>query len=190
MTLKYKNKGISYIEFILVLAIMILLTTLATVTMSIVNRNNVTKGADRLSTGINHAKTLSLSKGAKKGCITFAAKGSNIYYYYGENIGDKYNVCNAPCNMHIAILNGTGPSAFDDDISGNTQLRLKFSPSTGAFVGAECSYDNGATFSPCINETGQFGNLNRITIDNNHGKRAIIDLNIHVGTVKVSYVNY
>lgn len=181
MTLKYKNKGISYIEFILVLAIMILLTTLATVTMSIVNRNNVTKGADRVETGINHAKTLSLSKGSDKGCITFAAKGSNVYYYYGSNSGDKYAVCNAPCRVTITVAGA--PYV----ISGNTQVRLKLSHTTGAFVGADYSADGGATFTPVVSNTNGFTGLNRIAINNNHGKTANIDLNVHVGTVKVSY---
>lgn len=181
MTLKYKNKGISYIEFILVLAIMILLTTLATVTMSIVNRNNVTKGADRVVTGINHAKTLSLSKGTDKGSITFAAKGSNVYYYYGNNTGDKYNICNAPCKVSVTVAGTTY------NISGNTQLRLKLSPSTGAFTKAEYSADGGANFTNVINNTNGFTGVNRIAINNTRGKIANIDLNVHVGTVKVSY---
>ena len=181
MTLKYKNKGISYIEFILVLAIMILLTTLATVTMSIVNRNNVTKGADRVVTGINHAKTLSLSKGTNKGCITFAAKGSNVYYYYGDNSGDKYTVCNAPCTVSVTV------AGAPYSISGNTQLRLKLNPSTGAFVGADYSADGGSNFTPVVTTTAGFSGVNRIAINNNHGKTANIDLNVHVGTVKVSY---
>jgi len=181
MTLKYKNKGISYIEFILVLAIMILLTTLATVTMSIVNRNNVTKGADRVTTGIAHAKTLSLSKGTNKGSITFAAKGNNVYYYYGTNYGDKYSVCTAPCTVVINV------AGVPYSISGNTQLRFKLSPSTGAFVGADYSADGGGSFTSIISDTNGFSGLNRIVINNNHGKTANIDLNVHVGTVKVSY---
>ena len=181
MTLKYKNKGISYIEFILVLAIMVLLTTLATVTMSIVNRNNVTKGADRVVTGINHAKTLSLSKGTDKGCITFAAKGSNIYYYYGNNKGDKYNICTAPCTASVTVAGTTY------NISGNTQLRLKLSSTTGAFCRAEYSADGGSSFVGVVTNTNGFSGVNRITINNNHGKTAKIDLNVHVGTVKVSY---
>ena len=181
MTLKYKNKGISYIEFILVIAIMILLTTLATVTMSIVNRNNVTKGADRVTSGISHAKTLSLSKGSKKGSITFAAQGSRIYYYYGENSGDKYSVCSSPCTMTITV-NGA-----PYNISGNTRVRFKISQSTGAFTGADMSADGGASFTTIVNNTNSFSGQNRITINNHHGKEAKIDLNIHVGTVKVSY---
>ena len=161
---------------------MILLTTLATVTMSIVNRNNVTKGADRVTTGFNHAKTLSLSKGSKKGCITFAAKGNNVYYYYGDNSGDKYSVCSAPCTVGISI-NGSAPY----NISGSTQIRFKLNPSTGAFSGAEYSADGGANFTSIVSNTNGFTGNNRISIDNNHGKTANIDLNIHVGTVKVSY---
>ncbi len=182
MTLKYKNKGISYIEFILVLAIMILLTTLATVTMSIVNRNNTTKGADRVVTGINHAKTLSLSKGSDKGCITFAAKGNNVYYYYGTNQKDKYSVCTAPCKVSITVA---GTNVYN--ITGNTQVRFKLNHSTGAFVGAQYSANGGASFTNVVSNTNGFTGVNRITINNNHGKTANIDLNVHVGTVKVSY---
>ena len=102
MIYKYKNKGLSYIEVILVLTIMILLTGFATVTMSIVNRNNVTKGADRVVTGINHAKTLSLSKGSKKGSITFTASGSNYYYYYGASNSKIQNLPENDRQNHVA----------------------------------------------------------------------------------------
>ena len=84
MKIKLNNKGISYIEFILVITIMILLTGFASITMSVVNRNNVNKAADKIVTGMNHFKTLSLSKGSKKGAITFASSGGRTYYYYGE----------------------------------------------------------------------------------------------------------
>lgn len=176
------NKGISYIEFILVLAIMILLTGLVTVTMSIVNRNNVTKAADKVSTGINHAKTLSLSKGTNKGSITFVANGSNYYYYYGENENDKYLVCNSPCSMQI-IVKGTSYS-----ITNNQKIKLKISPTTGAFVGVDRIL-NGTTTSlvSSTDGTNGFSGVNRIVINNNRGKTANVDLNIHVGTVKVSY---
>jgi hypothetical protein len=149
--------------------------------MSIVNRNNVTKGADRVVTGINHAKTLSLSKGTDKGCITFAAKGNNVYYYYGNNSGDKYSVCTAPCTVSITVADA------QYNISGNTQIRLKLSPATGAFVKADYSADGGASFTNVISTTNGFSGVNRIVINNNHGKTANIDLNVHVGTVKVSY---
>lgn len=176
------NKGISYIEFILVLAIMVLVTGLVTVTMGIVNRNNVTKAADKVSTGINHAKTLSLSKGTKKGAITFVANGGKYYYYYGENENDKYLICNSPCTMSVTIK-GTSYNITD-----NQKIRLKISPNTGAFVGADRILNG--TSSPLVSNTdgtNGFSGVNRIIINNNHGKTAKIDLNIHVGTVKVSY---
>ncbi len=182
MIYKYKNKGLSYIEVILVLTIMILLTGFATVTMSIVNRNNVTKGADRVVTGINHAKTLSLSKGSKKGSITFTASGSNYYYYYGDNVNDKYKICSSPCTVTV-MINGASYQ-----ISDALNITLKINPTTGAFVGAD-KILNGTTSNLVSNTDGTngFTGTNRIIINNNHGKIAKVDLNIHVGTVKVSY---
>lgn len=183
MIIKLKNKGISYIEFILVLTIMVLLTGLATVTMSIVNRNNVTKGADRVVTGINHAKTLSLSKGSNKGSITFVAKGSNYYYYYGDNDKDTYLICSSPCSMRI-IINGTGYN-----ITNSQKIRLKISQTTGSFVGAD-RIINGTVSNPApASSTDNFGTTNAIEIKNNHGKTARIDLNIHAGTTNVTVNN-
>lgn len=181
MSLHHRNKGISYVEVILVLTLMILLTTFVTVTMSVINRNSVTKGADKVTSAISHSKTLSLSKGSKKGSITFGANGNKIYYYYGDNADVKNYVCNSPCTMSVTI------NDIPYNINGNTRVKFKFSSSTGAFNGVDLSLDNGSTFTSIITSTGDFSGTNRISIDNHGGNIANIDLNIHVGTVKVSY---
>lgn len=181
MILKHNDKGISYIELILVISIMILLTSFTTITMSVVNRNNVAKSADKVVTAMNHAKTLSLSKGTNKGSITFMSEKGKVYYYYGDNIEEKFLACSSPCAMTIKI------GGADYKISGSTRVKLKISQATGAFVGAEKW--NGATFVPVTPDfSGGTGpNRNRIIINNKYGKSANVDLNIHVGTVKASY---
>lgn len=181
MNIKLKNKGISYVEFILVVSIIFLLTGFATVTMSIVNKNNVTKAADKIATGMNQCKILSLSKGSNKGSITFAENKGKCYYYYGSNEDKKYYVCSSPCSMKV-IIKGTSYN-----ISGNQRVKLKISNVSGHFLGAQLSLDGGENFSPLVYGTADFTGTNRIEVTNKQGKTAKIDFNIYSGTVDVRY---
>ncbi len=181
MNNKLYNKGISYIEFILVISIIFLLTGFASVTMSVVNRNNVNKAADKIATGMNYFKTLSLSKGSNKGAITFATSGGKTYYYFGDDQSGKKYVCNSPCTVKVTVKGASYT------ISGNTKVRLKINQSTGAFEKAEVSSD-GVNFTEVVHNMNEFnGGDNKITVSNKNGKTAEVKLNIHVGTVNVSY---
>ncbi len=188
MIFNRNNKGISYIEVILVLTIMILLTGFASVTMAIVNRNNVTKGADRIESGFAHAKTLSLSKGSDKGCITFAADGSKCYYYYGDNVGDKYAVCNSPCTLSIFVNDSDPAHAYN--INSSTQIRYIFDKSKGTLEKVQVSINN-TPFTDLVQDMAHFStdnkDKNKIVIDNHHGKSVDLYLLVHVGKISVSY---
>ena len=188
MIFKRNNKGISYIEVILVLTIMILMTGFASVTMAIVNRNNATKGADRIESGFNHAKTLSLSKGSSKGCITFAANGNKCYYYYGDNKNDKYIICNSPCT--VTVYANSVDEAHAYNISGSTEIRYCFNQSTGAVEKAQISI-GGSSFTDIVGDTNSFvvspKDNNKIVVDNHHGKSINLYLSVHVGKVSISY---
>lgn len=190
MVLNKNNKGISYIEIILVLTIMILMTGFASVTMAIVNRNNVTKGADRIESGFAHAKTLSLSKGTDKGSITFASDGNKCFYYYGDNIHDKYVICNSPCILSIYVK-GDVPNDSPFIITNSSyQIRYKFNQSTGAIDKVQKS-ENGGAFTDIVEGIDHFDlsakENNKIVIENNNGKSVSLYLSVHVGKVSVSY---
>ena len=193
MNLKKLNyKGISYIEVILVLTIMILMTGFASVTMAIVNRNNVTKGADRTESGFSHAKTLSLSKGMDKGAITFLSEGNKVYYYYGDNINDKYLVCNSPCYVTFYI-NDDDPTDTQNlneyDIKGSTQVRYMINQSTGALYKAQVSLNGGGSFFDVVEDMDHFDSskINKIVVDNPNRKAVTLNILVHVGKVNVSY---
>lgn len=181
MNFKIKNKGISYIEFILVVSIIFLLTGFAAITMSVVNKNNVTKAADKIATGMNQCKILSLSKGSNKGSITFAQNKGKCYYYFGSNEDKKYYVCSSPCSMKVIIKGNTY------NITNNTRVRIKISNSTGAFLGAHLSLDGGESYSQLVYGTADLTGVNRIEVSNKQGKTCKIDFNIQTGTVKVTY---
>lgn len=181
MAYKLKNKGISYVEFILVISIIVLLTGFITITMSIVNRNNVNKAADKVVTGMNQAKTLSLSKGSKKGAITFAAKGGKYYYYYGSSDEKKYYICNSPTDLKVTVNNVTY------NITDSQRIKFLISPSTGGFTGVDISLNGGTTFTQLVPNLYEFVGTNGIEIRNKQGKTANLDLKLHVGNVSVSY---
>lgn len=181
MDFKLKNKGISYIEFILVISIMFLLTGFATITMSVVNKNNVKKAADKIATGMNQAKTLSLAKGVNKGCITFAQKGGKYYYYYGSNDDKKYYVCTPPCTLKV-IINDTAYAITDTQ-----RVQIRVNQTTGAFSSALLTLNGGTNYTDIVSGSNYFTGTNGIQISNKQGKTAKVDLNIYVGTVEVTY---
>lgn len=78
------NKGLSYIELIIVLAIMTLLTGVAALSVSTISRTNAVKGADKFMSEWNRARTLSLAKGTAHGELHLRNNGGNYEVAVGE----------------------------------------------------------------------------------------------------------
>lgn len=78
------NKGFSYIELIVVIGIMAVMVGMASLSISIISRNNVTKAAEKLESAVNQARTTTMAKGSKNGCLEISTDGSAFYYYIGN----------------------------------------------------------------------------------------------------------
>ncbi len=86
------NKGLSYIELILVIAIMTMMAGIATISMGMVNRNNINRASDKVISAFNEARSNALSKGSDNGWLNVTNKDGIIYYNIGKPISDGLSV--------------------------------------------------------------------------------------------------
>ncbi len=84
--MKTNNKGISYIELVLVMSIALILTGVFTLTIGLINRSNVNRSAEKVFSSVNEARTASLVKGTDKGVLAMTCKNGSVYCYVGDDI--------------------------------------------------------------------------------------------------------
>lgn len=126
-----KNKGFSYVELLIVISIIAVMAAMAVITMSLVNRNSVTKAATKLESAFNKAKTVSMAQGTEKGKLTIF-KENNAYYY---TIGDKDTVeKNKICTGRVQLV--VSVSGGNSEI---TEVVYKYKPATGGFLSCPSS---------------------------------------------------
>lgn len=127
------NKGMSYIELILVISIALILTTIGTVSFGMIRRTNISKAADRTISKINEARNNALVKGTDRGIIAFCSKNGSIYCYVGQDFDavdmSKQNwerVCSRPATLTIQYKDGSSSQLGDGGV-----VKTKFKQSTG-----------------------------------------------------------
>ena len=137
--MKTNNKGFSYVEFILVIAIMAILVGLTALSMGLVARTNVTRGAEKLYSSLSQARSASLAKGTLRGALVISYDGSKYYCY----VGDPSN----PNMMELREELVTSPVEIgyyeegDDTLQkmlAGDSLYIYYDQSTGAFTGSIC----------------------------------------------------
>lgn len=80
------NKGFSYVEMIVVLGIMSIMTAFIALTLGTVNRNNVRRASESIQSKMNEARVSAMSKGTQRGYLMIARYNNNIYTYVGQGI--------------------------------------------------------------------------------------------------------
>ncbi len=112
--MKDRNKGFSYVEMIIVLAIMGVMVALLSITVGTVNRNNALRASEQLESYVNNARANALTKGTTRGVLSIAKDSTGVYAYVGEkqytvdnvkNKGDK--VCNGKVEVTVNGVAGT-----------------------------------------------------------------------------------
>lgn len=124
--MKVSNKGISYIELILVIGISAMLVGLASLSIGIISRNNAEKAATKLEAAFSHAQALSMAKGQTNGSLTITSDGSSYYYYYGTDDSAKSKFASSPCKVELIADDGT---VTPINASG---AKFYFKPTTGS----------------------------------------------------------
>ena len=134
---KLDNKGFSYVEMIIVLALMTMLVGFLTISISSNKRHEVERTAEKMESLVNKARTSALTKGTERGVMNVAKVGGYIYYYVGEKIDDDQpeqvkakgeKLCQAG-TLEVVILSGS-----TNDLMVH---RLHFKQSTGGLTGGD-----------------------------------------------------
>ncbi len=133
--MKRNNKGFSYVEFILVIAIIAILIGLAGLTIGLVSRNNITRGIEKVGSSLNQARSTAMARGSERGAIEISFDGKHYYCYVGDvTSSDKDNLktefATAPVEVGYYV---EGDSEFHP-VTQSAPLVLKYNQSTGAFL--------------------------------------------------------
>lgn len=127
--MKNNNKGFSYVEMIVVIAIMALMVGMITISIGTVNRNRVNRASESLETVVDKARVSAMTKGATRGYLNIAKDGNSIYAAVGEQLftvadvkakGEK--ICTG--KVYIDFRSPNNPvnlgAGFHDDYSSET----------------------------------------------------------------------
>ncbi len=130
------NKGVTYIELILVITVMTLMVAFATISMGTVSRNNIYRAKDEVISSINNARSSALTNGSDKGWSNFTVKNGNLYHNAGSKITIvDFNTQNweKVCSKNVQLKYGTAT------LTENQILNLNFKQSTGEYLGYHVS---------------------------------------------------
>lgn len=163
---KVNNKGFSYVEMIVVLAILALMGGMITLSYGMINRNNVSRASETLESMANQARVNALTKGTSNGYLTIAKVDNYIYAAVGPQYttaadikanGEK--VCSAT-NVRVEMWDLTSPST--KTLTGNTNVRffyIQFEQVSGGIKSSEgytgsVNITKQARFLRCVSKNG------------------------------------
>ena len=135
--MRKNNKGFSYVEMLMVLAIMAIMIGLVTISVGLIGRTTVSRIADKMESLCNQARTNALTKGSDQGYLNIAQIGGNVYAYVGEMIADDNadavrskgdKICTAEYEIMTNFV-GLG-STSDGQVH-----RVAYKQSTGGVIG-------------------------------------------------------
>lgn len=131
--MKKNNKGFSYVEMILVLAIVAIMMGMITLSLGMVNRANINRGAEHLESYLERARTQSMARNQLRGTLTISCVDGAYYCYVGDPAYASSNselLISAPSvQIGYYVNGGTSMEILD---SGET-LRIMYSSASGAF---------------------------------------------------------
>lgn len=151
------NKGLSYVEVMIVLGIGAILTSLAFIGLGFINRNNVSKSCEKLESAFSHAQNMSMTKGSTNGSITIIQDNGSYYYYFGPSSSNRKKFAQSPC-----VVTGVDASDGSDIAIGSTGLRYYFVANTGGIKTSDTdTYNSQECYTIRItNGSGNSMNLN------------------------------
>ena len=138
------NKGLSYYELIIVIAIMALMVGFATISIGAVYRNDVKRVSDSFESGLKEARNKAISKGTKYGYFNFYNKDNNLYINIGEEIlsfdSSTQNWVKIPGVDHLRVRTETDYGTVNLPINSGALANIKFLQSTGECRGIKFPY--------------------------------------------------
>lgn len=86
--MRKNNKGFSYVEMLMVLAIMAIMIGMITISVGFIGRNTVSRTLEKVESLCNRARTNALTKGSPNGYLNMAEFGDGVYGYVGKMVQD------------------------------------------------------------------------------------------------------
>jgi len=139
------NKGFSYVEMLMVLAIMAILIGLVTLSVGVIGRNTVSRTLEKVETLCNKARTNALTKGTSSGYLNIAQFNDGVYAYVGEMIEDDNKdkirkdgekICSKEYEIGTNFSNNDDPDNTVGLWTGDGGIhRVAFVQSTGGVIG-------------------------------------------------------
>ncbi len=126
------NKGLSYVELMVVIVIMIVLTSVSALSISYMTRTNANKTADKLVTALSTARTNSLAKGEEKGAFHIRCVGDTYEYAIGAASDGLHYETIASYPVQISIVDYEGNYTMLSSESGD--IVVKFNGANGSVV--------------------------------------------------------
>ena len=180
------NKGFSYAEMLLVLAIMAIMTGFATISIGTVYRNNTGRIADQLYSAFYQTRSNAMTNGTKKGWITFVNKDGNVYYHIGERVSPEVNgyfesyEWKKLCGDNIIFGVGDG---YDPLVDGDAMM-FGFDQATGKYL-------DYAIYNRSIHATTMFSELDIVVFveTKNHKNKETLQLDHVTGKIFRGFIN-
>ena len=124
------NKGLSYVELLVVIGVMVLLTGISALSIGLASRTNATKCADKLVTSLKTARTYSLAKGSEKGAFHIAKQGNNYVCGVGDLADNpQMDVIGSHPILIYYYVDGAGLMPLVESVG---TITIKFDQSSGA----------------------------------------------------------
>jgi len=141
------NKGFTYYELLIVIAIMSLMVGFTSIGIGTAYRNNVNRWADKVESSAKQARNFALSKGSDKGFMNIYRSGNKLYVYVGEkitanpvdlNAKDWELIASNVDDVHIRFDTGLGSVSMP--INSGALANIAFKQSTGEVAGLTFPY--------------------------------------------------
>ncbi len=142
--MKTNNKGFSYVEFILVIAIMAILVGIMSLSMGLIGRTNINRGIEKVSSSLSQARNSSMARGTTRGSFEISFDGSKYYCYVGDtDASNKDELKETLVSSPVIVgyyLEGDPDTLYQ--VTATDSLVLRYDQSTGAFKPLNASGDH------------------------------------------------
>ncbi len=148
------NKGLSYVELILVMAIMAILIGVISLSVGLVSRTNVTRGVEKLSSTFTQARTTSMARGNTNGKLEISYDGSSYYYYVGNLSSPNKE------QLKVEFLSSPAVVSYATEADPNTQIAITSTPLVITFN------QSSGSIQQCSDGAGNVVSCGSITLTN------------------------
>lgn len=134
------NKGFSYVEMLMVLAVIAIMIGMVTISVGLIGRTNTRRTSEKLETLANKARTSAMTQGTNKGYLCVAEYRGAVYAYVGSKIAEDnpaevkqkgIKICSNDMEIRMPTDSDPGSGSFTSD---GLVHRISFKQSTGGLA--------------------------------------------------------